>query len=108
MFFRTGSGTEPVRDWLLELNPEERKTIGADILSVQYAWPLGKPLVDSLGSGLWEIRSRLKDRIARTLSILVNHEIVLLHGFVKKTQKTPDHELDLARNRQSQYIKHYG
>jgi len=69
---------------------------------------VGKPLVDSLGSGLWEIRSRLKDRIARTLFIVVNHEIVLLHGFMKKTQKTPDQELDLARNRQSQCVKYHG
>jgi phage-related protein len=108
VFFRTDSDTEPVRDWLLDLTREERKTIGADILAVQYAWPVGKPLVDSLGNGLWEIRSRLKDRIARTLFILVNQEIVLLHGFVKKTQKTPAQELDLARKRQSQYLKHNG
>jgi len=108
VFFKNDSGNEPVRDWLHGLAQDERKTIGADILAVQYAWPVGKPLVDSLGGGLWEIRSRLKDRIARTLFIVVHQEIVLLHGFVKKTQKTPDQDLDLARKRQTQYLKYHG
>ena len=108
IFFRSKSGNEPVRDWLQKLNREERKTIGSDILAVQYAWPVGKPLVDSLGGGLWEVRSKLKDRIARTLFIVVDQEIVLLHGFVKKTQKTPSQDLDLAKKRQSEYLKHHG
>ena len=66
---------------------EERHIIGEDILTVQYAWPVGKPLVDSLGDGLWEVRSRLRNRIARVLFIVANEEIVLLHGFIKKDQK---------------------
>lgn len=107
VFFRMESGREPVREWLRELPKEEKKAIGADILTVQYAWPVGKPLVDSLGSGLWEVRSRLKDRIARTLFIVVDEEIVLLHGFVKKEQKTPKAELDLARKRRKEYLKNY-
>lgn len=108
VFFRTETGAEPVRSLLPGLSREDRKCIGADILAVQYAWPVGNPLVDSLGDGLWEIRSRLKDVIARVLIIIVNQEIVLLHGFVKKTQKTPAQELALARKRQSIYLKHHG
>lgn len=99
VFFRNDNGNEPVRDWLLKLHKEERKMIGADILAVQYAWPVGKPLVDNLTSGIWEIRSKLKDRIARTLFCVVEEEIVLLHGFIKETRRTPIQEIDLAKKR---------
>jgi phage-related protein len=99
------TGNEPVRDWLKSLSKEDRKTIGADILTVQYAWPIGKPLVDSLDDGIWEVRSRLDNRIARTLFAVVDQEIVLLHGFIKKTQKTPEDELDLAKKRKRQYLQ---
>ncbi len=88
---------------LLGLPKDERKAIGEDILTVQYAWPVGKPLVDFLGDGLWEIRTRLTSRIARTLFVVVENEIILLHGFIKKTQQTPKPELNLARKRQRQY-----
>jgi phage-related protein len=107
VFFDTGAGNEPVRRWLQELPKEDRKTIGTDILTVQYAWPVGKPLVDNLGDGIWEVRSRLANRIARTLFILAGGEIVLLHGFIKKDHKTPKTELDLARKRKKQYLQNY-
>lgn len=105
VFFKTGTENEPVREWLKSLPKEDCKTIGADILTVQYAWPVGKPLVDNLGDGIWEVRSRLDNRIARTLFVVVDQEIVLLHGFIKKTQKTPDDELELAKKRKQQYLQ---
>jgi len=105
VFYQTNAGNEPVREWLKSLRTEERKTIGADILAVQYAWPIGKPLVDNLGDGVWEVRSHLLNRIARTLFAVVDAEIVLLHGFIKKQQKTPQDELDLAKKRKKQYIE---
>lgn len=105
VFYQTGTGHEPVREWLKSLPKEERKMIGADILSVQYAWPVGKPLVDNLGEGIWEIRSRLPNRIARTLFAVVDKEIVLLHGFIKKQQKTPSQELALAKKRKREYLQ---
>lgn len=105
IFFKTDMSNEPVRDWLKTLSREDCKIIGTDILSVQYAWPVGKPLVDNLGDGIWEVRSRLENRIARTLFAVVNEEIVLLHGFIKKQQKTPQDELDLAKKRKKQYIQ---
>ena len=104
VFFKTDTGNQPVREWLKGLPKEDCKVIGADILTVQYAWPVGKPLVDNLGDGVWEIRSRLENRIARTLFAVVNEEIVLLHGFIKKQQKTPADELDLAKKRKKQYL----
>ena len=106
VFFKTGTGNEPVREWLKTLSKDDCKVIGADILTVQYAWPIGKPLVDNLGDGIWEVRSRLDNRIARTLFALVNQEIVLLHGFIKKQPKTPTDELELAKKRKRQYGQH--
>lgn len=105
VFFQTEAGNEPVREWLKALSKEDRKAIGEDILTVQYAWPVGKPLVDHLGDGVWEVRSRLKDTIARTLFSVVDEDIVLLHGFIKKSQKTPKQDLDLAKKRRKLYLK---
>ena len=87
------------------MSRDDCKVIGTDILTVQYAWPVGKPLVDHLGDGLWEVRSRLDNRLARTLFAMVDQEIVLLHGFIKKQQKTPADELELAKKRKKQYLQ---
>jgi phage-related protein len=104
-FFRTEAGREPVREWLKKLPKEERRTIGEDIMTVQFRWPLGMPLVDNLGSGLWEIRTGLRTRIARTLFFVQEDEMVLLHGFIKKTRKTPPEDRALALKRKNAYIK---
>ena len=104
LFYRTDQGNEPVREWLLSLTKAERKAIGDDVLKVQYCWPIGKPLVGSLGSGLWEIRSRLGDRIGRLIFCVEGRTMVLLHGFIKKTQKTPKNELALAMKRKNQLV----
>jgi phage-related protein len=104
VFFRTETGHEPVREWLKSLTKEEKKIIGEDIKTVQFSWPIGKPLVDNLGEQIWEVRSRLKNRIARTLFTIHKQEIVLLHGFIKKEQKTPLDDLRLAKKRKSQYV----
>jgi len=104
-FFRTEAGNEPVHEWLRTLPSSEKKLIGADILVVQWKWPVGKPLVDSMGGGLWEVRSSLGDRIARVFFIVVNEEIILLHGIIKKGRTAPKQELDLARKRQTSYMR---
>ena len=105
VFFRTNNGAEPVREWLLSLAKAERKVIGGDVLKVQYCWPIGKPLVGSLGKGLWEVRSRVGDRIARVIFCVEGSTLVLLHGFIKKTEKTPQRELVLALRRMNQLRK---
>jgi len=99
VFFRTASGNEPVRGWLKELPREERRIIGEDIKTVQFGWPLGMPLVRKLDKGLWEVRSRLPDRIARVLFTTHESRMILLHGFIKKSQKTPKEDLELAKTR---------
>ena len=83
VYFKTDHGNEPVRQWLLSRPKAERKAIGDDVLKVQYCWPIGKPLVDSLGNGLWEIRSRLGERVARVIFFVEGQTMVLLHGFIK-------------------------
>jgi phage-related protein len=89
-----------VREWLKALTAEDRKAIGEDIKDVEYSWPLGMPLVRSLGRELWEVRSRLSGgRIARVIFCIAEGQLVLLHGFCKKTQKTPQREIDLALRR---------
>jgi len=98
-FFKTDAAGEPVRDWLKGLPIAERKTIGEDIKTVQFGWPLGMPLVAHLAGGIWEVRSRLNTRIARVLFVLDGDAMVLLHGFIKEDQKTPKPDLDLAKER---------
>jgi len=107
VFYRTQSGNEPVREWLKNMAREERHLIGEDLLTVQHAWPIGKPLVDYLGKGLWELRSRLSNRIARCIFMIADGQIVVLHGFIKKTQKTPAQELQLAQRRKREYEQGY-
>jgi len=89
VFYQTGSGNEPVREWLLGLSKADKRTIGSDIKTVQYGWPIGMPVVRKLDTGLWEIRSRLDQRISRILFTVYDDTMVLLHGFIKKSQKTP-------------------
>ena len=100
VFFATSAGTEPVREWLKELERADRREIGSDILAVPKDWPLGPPLCRSLGKGLWEVRSSLTGgRIARIIFAFNDQTIVLLSGFIKKTRKTPRAEIDLALKR---------
>jgi len=101
-FFKSEAGNEPVRDWLKELPASERKTIGEDIKTVQFGWPLGMPLVRKMGKGLWEVRIHLQTRIARVLFTVNGDAMVLLHGFIKKSSSTPADDLALAKNRLKQ------
>lgn len=99
-FCRTDTGREPVREWLKGLGPDDRRVIGEDIKDVEFSWPIGMPLVRLLGQGIWEVRSSLAGgRIARVLFCIESDCMVLLHGFMKKTQKTPQREIDLAVKR---------
>lgn len=98
-FFRTSRGREPVRAWLKALPRDDRRLIGHDLKTVQFGWPLGMPLIRKLEPDLWEVRTRLKERIARVLFTVADDQMVILHGFVKKSPKTPAADLRLARQR---------
>ena len=109
VFFRTDSGNEPVREWLESLGVEDQRILDADIVVVVEHWPLvlRTSLVKKLhGEGnIWEIRSRISNgkRNARILFTVESGMLVLLHGFVKKSQKTPQKDLRIARKRSKQW-----
>jgi len=106
IFFRTEAGGEPVRDWLKVLpSPEDRKRIGENIKTVEFGWPIGMPVCKSLGDSIYEVRTSLgQNRIARVLFYIDKKgRMVLLHGFIKKTRKTPDEDLKLARENKSKH-----
>ena len=103
IFFRTLTGTEPVREWLRQLPRQERCAIGMDLLRAQWRWPVGMPLCRAMGGGLWEIRTDLPtNKTARVLLCFYREHLVALHGFIKKTRTTPDEDLKLARKRKKE------
>jgi phage-related protein len=99
-FYKTPGSNEPVRDWLKRLSDEDRRIVGRDVQKVEFGWPIGMPYCRSLGNGLWEVRSDVTDgKIARVIFCVVRERMVLLHGFIKKTQKTSAKDLNLALKR---------
>ncbi|WP_235024695.1 type II toxin-antitoxin system RelE/ParE family toxin [Caballeronia arvi] len=102
-FFRQTSGNEPVREWLSSLDSSGKKAIGADIKTVQIGWPLGMPLVRKLKKDLWEVRIHLHQRIARVLFTVKNGEMILLHGFIKKSQAVSKGDFELAETRMREF-----
>lgn len=98
-FFRTETGSEPVREWLRGLPRADRQAIGREIRTVQFGWPVGMPVVRKLEDHLWEVRVTLDKRIGRVIFTVIDTMAVLLHGFMKKSRKTPSKDLSLARRR---------
>ncbi len=98
-FYQERNGNEPVRKWLKDLDKNIRLIIGEDLKRVQHRWPVGKPLVGFLTDGLFELRSTIPNGIARIIFIVNKNKILLLHGFIKKTEETPKQDLDLAKKR---------
>lgn len=104
-FYSSSGGKEPVREWLLGLDDKDRRVVGSDIATAEFGWPVGMPLCRSLGKDLWEIRSNISNgRIARVIFVVAEERMVLLHGFVKKTQKTPKPELEVAEKRKKEIL----
>ena len=103
VFYRTGAGREPVREWLKRLDRNERRAIGKDLMRAQWCWPVGMPLTRPLGDGLWEVRTDLPtNRTARLLFCFCRERLVALHGFIKKTRVTRTADLAIARNRKKE------
>jgi phage-related protein len=101
-FFKTEANNEPVRQWLKLLTAKDKKLIGEDIKTIQFGWPLGMPLVKHIDGGIWEVRSKLSGGIARVLFVLEGNSMVLVHAFMKKQQKTPKPDIDIAKHRAKQ------
>ena len=99
-FYATDTGNEPVRVWLKSLDAADRKTIGDEIAVVEFGWPVGMPVCRALGNGLWEVRVQIDgNRNARILFAIEGEQMVLLHGFIKKSRKAPKQDLELAVKR---------
>ena len=102
-FYATSSGRMPVREWLLSLAKQDRIEIGGDIANVEYHWPVGPPKCKPLGNGIFEIRTDISGhRTARVFFFIESAEMYLLHGFIKKSQKTPKRDLELAKRRKKE------
>ena len=105
VFYESGSGNMPVREWWLSLDREDCRIIGEDIATVEFGYPIGMPVCRNLGNGLYEVRSNISDgRIARVIFVVKRGYMVLLHGFIKKTQKTPKQDIDLAAKRAKEIV----
>ncbi len=99
-FYKSDKGNQPVKEWLLSLLKDERIIIGKDICKVEFGWPMGMPIVKKLEKDLWEVRSSLpSSRIARVFFTIYDKKMILLHGFIKKSNKTPKKDLDVAKER---------
>jgi phage-related protein len=98
VFYKSRSGRQPVREWLLELDDGDRRVIGKDIQRLEFEWPVGMPHCRALGHGLWEVRSDLSD-VSRVIFAIDEGELYLLHGYIKKAQQTPRQGIELARQR---------
>ena len=103
-FFKSSAGNEPVRDWLKQRSPEEKKIIGEDIKAIEYSWPVGYPQVVKLDKDLWEVRSKLSNGISRVFFTVWEKYMVLLHSIIKKTQKTPQQDLETAKKRRNRVL----
>lgn len=104
VFFATRAGNEPVLEWLRTLTKDEKITIGSDLRTVQMGFPIGMPLCRPLGDGLFEVRSSLPTRKeARLIFFQQGRDLIVVNGFIKKTQKTPDEEIGKARTRKREY-----
>ena len=103
VFYRTESGNEPVRKWLKELPRDDKRQIGEDIKTAQLGWPLGMPLIRKIERDLWEVRTTLQDGISRVFFTVDGDHMILLHGFIKKSQKTPQNELRTVLTRLGNY-----
>ena len=105
-FYKTNSGNEPVREWLKELPKEDKRTIGFDIKTVQYGYPVGMPLTRILHgtNGLEEVRCNISNGIARIIFFVDDNIMILLHAFIKKSQETPKKELDIAIKRYKECV----
>jgi phage-related protein len=99
IFYKSESGGEPVREWLKKLRKEDRKAVGEDIKTAQFGWPMGMPLIEKIEKGIWEVRSNIKDGIARTLFTVEGGTMVLLHAFIKKSDEIPLNDLHTTRRR---------
>lgn len=65
VFYKSQTSKEPVREWLKSLLPQDKKTLGEDIKTLQFGWPLGMPLIRKLEPGLLDDLSLARKRLSQ-------------------------------------------
>ena len=106
LFYRTASGRDVIKEWLRSFDKADRAILGEDLKTVQIGFPMGLPLCRSLGQSLWEVRSSLPGN--REARMIFFHDskaksLVVVHGFIKKSQKTPKAEIEIALKRKGEF-----
>ncbi|MBQ8699041.1 MAG: type II toxin-antitoxin system RelE/ParE family toxin [Schwartzia sp.] len=106
-FFETDDGKRPIGKFLDSLDKKMRAKIVRNLKHLQANGPnTREPLSAPLGDKLFELRTQLGNDITRVIYFFyVGHTIVLTHGFVKKTQKTPPSEISRAKLYRKMYLE---
>ncbi len=104
-FFATESGHEPVREWLIALDREDRREIGRSLMTLEFSWPVGMPLSRPMGRGLHELRVTISGNRSARIFFYVDRKqhLILLHAMMKASRATPSKDLDLARRRMREH-----
>jgi phage-related protein len=106
IFYDKPDGTEPVKDFLLSLEPKMRAKMFRTISMLQTnGTDLREPLSKPLGDGIFELRAKVGSDISRTLYFFFyGRRVILTNGFIKKTQKTPHSEIETAKKYRAEYL----
>ncbi len=106
IFYRTADGEEPVKDFILDLEPKMQARVyrSIDLLS-EFGHMLREPDSKSLGDGIFELRIQQGSDISRVLYFFyVGDKAVLTNGFIKKTQKTPANIIERAKRYRADFL----
>ncbi len=106
-FYEDTQGDKPIEDFLLSLNIKMRaKLLGILKILEEKGNQLREPYSKHLEDGIFEVRAKVGTDITRVLYFFYyDGKIILTNGFVKKTQKTPVNEIQLAKKRRNEYIE---
>ena len=107
VLYETEDGKTPVEDWMDSLEPKMRaKLIAMLLLLEEKGNALRKPYTESLGDGIFELRAIQGNNISRALFFFYfDQRIIVTNGFIKKQQKTPANEIQLAKERRLDFLR---
>ena len=106
-FYETEDGRTPTREFLDSLEPKMNvKMVGLMEILEERGYSLREPYSAPLEDGIFELRAVQGSNISRALFFFyVEGRIVITHGFIKKTQKTPRAQIELAKKYRSDFLK---
>ncbi len=106
-YYEKEDGTFPAEEFILSFDSKMQAKMFRELdLLETFGNQLREPHSKLLGDGIYEIRAKVASDITRVLYFFViNKKIILTNGFVKKTQKTPDNEIALAKKYRKDYLE---